>query len=158
MNPPPPPPQSQSFVAGVGMLLLTLAVGFTLNVRRLYNMTLSKQTLTLTAEEWKEWQEEHKDHADSTSLFYERRETRSRLFVSGYSLRFLGGKKQPAVCLRVSKSVEKAVPEGAAVLQTHGASLADPRTSDRYKISKSGVSVFSPEMLVSFRSSRDACF
>lgn len=57
------------------MLLLTLAVGFTLNVRRLYNMTLSKQTLTLSAKEWKEWQEEHKDHADSTALFYERRET-----------------------------------------------------------------------------------
>lgn len=68
------PAQSQSFVAGVGMLLLTLAVGFTFGVRRLYNMTLSTQPLTLSAEEWKEWQEEHKDHADSTALFYERRD------------------------------------------------------------------------------------
>lgn len=72
------------------MLLLTLAVGFTLNVRRLYNMTLSKQPLTLSAEEWKAWQEEHKDHADSTALFYERREAKPPCFfvfsVSGSEL------------------------------------------------------------------------
>ena len=64
--------QGPSFLAGVGMLLLTLVVGFTLNVRRLYNMTLSKQPLTLSADEWKEWQEEHKDQPDPTALFYKR--------------------------------------------------------------------------------------
>lgn len=59
-------------MGGVGLLLLTLAIGFTVNTRRLYNMTLSKQTLTLTEEEWKEWHDDHKNHADPTSLFYKR--------------------------------------------------------------------------------------
>lgn len=59
-------------MAGVGMLLLTLIVGFTVNTRRLYNMTLMKQPLTLSADEWKEWQDEHASHPDPTMLFYKR--------------------------------------------------------------------------------------
>lgn len=54
------------------MLLLTLAAGFTINLRRLYKMTLSKQPLTLSAEEWQQWQDEHKNNADPTALFYKR--------------------------------------------------------------------------------------
>lgn len=59
-------------MAGVGMLLVVLAVGFTINTRRLYNMTMSSQRLTLTADEWKEWHDQHKDHADPTALFFQR--------------------------------------------------------------------------------------
>ncbi|CAN0313296.1 unnamed protein product [Pylaiella littoralis] len=62
----------KSFVAGVAMMLLILAVGFTINLRRLYNMTLGKQTLTLSAEEWRQWGDEHKDNSDPTALFYKR--------------------------------------------------------------------------------------
>lgn len=61
-----------AFLGGVGLLMLTLIVGFIYNARRLYNMTLSKQAVTLSADEWKEWEEAHKDHPDAIGLFYKR--------------------------------------------------------------------------------------
>lgn len=54
----------------MGMLMVTLVIGFTFNIRRIYNMTLTKQTLMLSDEEWAAWKEEHKDNADPVALFY----------------------------------------------------------------------------------------